>query len=213
MSTDDDIYSYQICIENIKARMIFIGDEYASRSEDVRIRYVSDAGPLFRFEGACLQLRKTLEFLVLSSLSANRKIYQEHWTNFRRENNLSKLAKNLQRVSRFDGRILPISVRKPKLDTCGTFSLTSSNRQLEVSDIVSWHGRLGNILHAENPYRQEDRVGEYQSLLSEACESVRKALQYHIAPLYDGSLLFVQMNNNSQHVTCHKLRHEEFHDV
>lgn len=211
MQTSDVILEYVRMMNEIKARMNFIRLEFASRSENLTVQRFDQMDPILRFVGTCLQLRKILELVVLSCLVTRGKRLEEQRRFLRKENDLRKIVTKLAAISPFDGKFLPISVRKPSKGQ--PVRSAENDKQLCSKVLEDCYGKLGDILHSRNPIQKPSDIRGLQSMHASVCAQLIAAMRYHTAPLHDGKLLLTYMNGSREAVTCCRLNPKELEDV
>lgn len=143
MATDDDIDRYIACMRKIKMRVEIIKPFLA--------KTVSTGHPLTDAEFVCLQIRKVLELIALSSLCAHREKYEEvekefhtHW----------KAVKILKKIEKFNPNFYPVPYNE-KINP-GTGRVGAAEKKtagfLTRSEFETAMNRCGEFLHSSNPY-------------------------------------------------------------
>ncbi|TKA94167.1 hypothetical protein FAZ78_23820 [Cereibacter changlensis] len=193
---NQEIELYLRCLREIKMRLDFVREDY--------VRPASlEAVPIMKFENACLQVRKVVEYLAFASLASNRQLYETEWSGFVRENDFSKLLRRLQKIN---PQFLPTSVSIEGLNSSGEWLMKDNEFQLEPHVLTSTYGRLGNVLHAKNPYSDSTNWEEYQTFLRQGVKAIISAIQDHVAILATGEHLLVRMSGNDQPIQPYILR-------
>ena len=106
-----------------------------------------------RVESVCLQLRMLLELVVFSSLVSNKDVWEKSQKELRSSQDISKKIRELKRLH-------PNFYPRP-VDAVGSASgeepVERTEGFLSEDRLIEVYGRLGGILHAENPLgRQTD---------------------------------------------------------
>lgn len=100
-----------------------------------------------RVESICLQLRMLVELIVFSSLVSNKDVWQKSKKELQSSQDIGKKLRELKRLH-------PKFYPKPvDLRTSGSGKEPSDLTEgfLNEDKLIKVYGRLGNILHAENP--------------------------------------------------------------
>ena len=133
-----------------------------------------------RVESICLQLRMLLELIVFSSLISNKDVWQKSKREMQSSQDISKKLRELRRLHpNFYPRPVDlgnhVSGEEPR-DRTGGF--LSEDRLMDV------YGRLGNILHADNPMGKGTNYRCYIDTVPEWISQVKDLLQCHKVYLY-----------------------------
>ena len=140
-----------------------------------------------RVESVCLQLRMLLELVVFSSLVSNKDVWKRSQKELQSSQDISKKLKELRRLH-------PEFYPKP-VDLDGSISGEEPGERtggfLDEDELIRVYGRLGGILHAENPmgkaidYRYYmDSVPEWISLLLGLLDCHKVYLYHHPEEFY-----------------------------
>ena len=133
-----------------------------------------------RVESICLQLRMVLELIVFSSLVSNKDV----WQRSRRELQSSQdISKKLRELKRIHPNFYPSPMDMEATASSGepsdrTEGFLSEDRLTEV------YGRLGNILHAENPLGKETDYRYFINAVPGWLAEVMNLLECHKVYLY-----------------------------
>ena len=133
-----------------------------------------------RVESICLQLRMLLELIVFSSLVSNKDVWQRSQKELQSSQDISKKLKELKRLHpNFYPR--PVDLQE---STPGGELADRTEGFLSEDNLIEVYGRLGNILHAENPMGKET---DYQCFIDAApgwISQVQNLLECHKVYLY-----------------------------
>lgn len=107
------------------------------------------------FESICLQLRKILEIIAMSSLISNKKVFNTVKTEIFKEWNAKNIIKEIEKYSK---NVFPIeSYEYCEFDTSNIFEFT--NKAIKTSKPIlskdlfcEIYDRCGGILHIANPF-------------------------------------------------------------
>ena len=136
-----DIAQYCGLMEEVKSKVESIEQLMAMPGITIRTRV----------ESICLQLRMLLELIVFSSLVSNKDVWQSSQKDLQSSQDISKKVKELKRLhpnfypSPVD-QVGSIPGEEPDYRTDGF---------LTEGKLIEVYGRLGNILHADNPLGKE----------------------------------------------------------
>ncbi|MGP3696165.1 hypothetical protein [Rhodobacter sp. NSM] len=193
---NQEVEVYVRCLWEVKVRLDFVKEDYV-RPASLK------AVPVMKFENACLQVRKILEFLAFASLASNRQLYEMEWSGFFKENDFSRLLRRLEKIN---PQFLPTSVSIAGRNSSGEWLMTDNEFQLKPQVLTSTYGRLGNVLHSKNPYSDSVNWEEYQTFLRQSVKAIISAIQNHVAILATGEHLLVRMNGNGRPISANILR-------
>ncbi|KEO88771.1 hypothetical protein EH31_15150 [Erythrobacter longus] len=117
-------------------------------------------------ELALLQLRKCYELIAFASISANQKQYSLNRKRFEKDWRIAEIVKNVEKIN---PRFLPVGVRRiiTDGDTEAPHELLPNGFSITSKELLSWHGRIGELMHASNPYSSKP---QYLKLHGWACE-------------------------------------------
>ena len=158
---------------------------------------------VYAFQSACLQLRLAIEQVAFASLVAMRATCEEQWVAYRKENDFGRL---LARLAKINPRFLPTSVKLLGRDERGMMRMIDGDVQLSRFDLEEMYGRLGNVLHARNPFKREMPLDDYRARLRENTKRLRDYLGVHAAHFPDGSVILVDMLVLRDGIRSHRLR-------
>jgi hypothetical protein len=192
----EEVRLYIGCMADVKLRADHIRESYAVRAHEHGVAQMD-------FEAACLQLRMIIELIAFASLASNRELYENVWSGYRKHNDFSVLTKRLRQIN---PRFLPTSVLLQGRDARGVTQMIDASDQLDVDRLVSAHGKLGNVLHAHNPYRPKLPIAEQQELLRSMTKHLIRCLQNHVAILSSGEHLLVSMKGNNESIGAYLLK-------
>ena len=136
-----DIIQYCGLMEEVKFRVESINQLMAMPGITIQTRV----------ESICLQLRMLLELIVFSSLVSNKDVWRRSQKELQSSQDISKKLKELKRLHpKFYPNPVDLDGSNPGEEPAHrTEGFLSEDRLTQV------YGRLGNILHAENPLGKE----------------------------------------------------------
>ena len=163
-------------------------DQYCDLMEEVRLR-VESINQLMempgitirtRVESVSLQLRMLLELIVFSSLVSNKDVWQRSQRQLQSSQDMSKKLKELKRLH---SRFYPVPVdhreRTPEDEPA-----EREEGFLNEDKLIKVYGRLGNILHADNPMGKQTDHRYFIDEVPEWISQVQNLLECHKVHLY-----------------------------
>ena len=165
-----DIAQYCDLMEEVKSRVEAINQLMAMPGITIRTRV----------ESICLQLRMVLELIVFSSLVSNKDV----WQGSRKELQSSQdMSKKLRELKRLHPNFYPSPV---DLDGSipGGEPVHRTDGFLSEDKLIEVYGRLGNILHAENPLGKETDYRFFIDSVPGWLSEVMNLLECHKVYLY-----------------------------
>ena len=136
-----DIAQYCDLMEEVKFRVEAVNQLMAMPGITIRTRV----------ESICLQLRMLLELIVFSSLVSNKDVWQRSQRELQSSQDISKKLRELKRLHP-DFYSIPVDLDG---STSGEEPVHRIEGFLSEDKLIEVYGRLGNILHAENPLGKE----------------------------------------------------------
>ena len=133
-----------------------------------------------RVESICLQLRMLLELIVFSSLVSNKDVWRRSQKELQSSQDISKKLKELNRIH-------PNFYPKPvDLRACSSGEEPTDRTEGFLSEmkLIEVYGRLGNILHAENPMGKETDYRFFINAVPGWLSLVMNLLECHKVYLY-----------------------------
>ena len=133
-----------------------------------------------RVESICLQLRMLLELIVFSSLVSNKDVWQRSQKELQGSQDISKKVKELKRLHpNFYPSPVDLDASAP-----GEEPVDRAEGFLNEVRLIEVYGRLGNILHAENPMGKETDYRFFIDSVPRWLSEVMKLLECHKVYLY-----------------------------
>ena len=170
-----------------QAETLDIG-QYCDLMEEVKAR-VESVGKLMelpgitnrtRVESVSLQLRMLLELIVFSSLVSNKDVWQRSQKELQSSQNINNRLKELKRLH---PEFYPKPIDLQQSAAVGEpVSLTRGF--LGEDDLIKVYGRLGNILHADNPLGKETDYRYFLDTVPHWITQVKNLLECHKVYLY-----------------------------
>lgn len=164
---------YADCMEEIKRRVAVV----TGFLEGPR----TTGHPITDVEFICLQFRKILELIAMSSLCANRNEYERVRTSFSKDWRVAKILKVIRGIN-------PNYYPKPSVQRCD-----ETGRVVEVvpvqggylteAEFLKVHGKCGDYLHGWNPYSKRPDLNAARASFKEWLAKIISLLNQHQAQL------------------------------
>jgi hypothetical protein len=187
MSAEPDYSSYSKCMEEIKRRQRAI-DDILSGNQTTSFRYTN-------VEFVCLQFRKIFELIILASLASHSHMFEGLTRKLSKEWQIGKI---IDLVKRRNAAFYPRPINRLPSDKPGVKDEWTevATGFLTVEKLIAAHGLIGNIMHANNPYKEEFLLDGIEREFPTWREEVIRLLNNHLVEFPDdNSLLYVGMQN------------------
>ena len=190
MSTD--IVKYCNCMKETRQRINLV--------LSILDRSVTTDHDVFDTELIFVQLRKTLELMVMASIAANRAKYSAAYTNFATHWNAKRMLKYLEKVN---PNFYPIPVEAELLSTNeegnNYWRLEKiADGFLTKDEFVSLYKLCGKILHAKNPFDPQDPVIQLGYSVTQWVSRIQRLLAMHIVHLTDSDNFIVTIQEGGE---------------
>lgn len=187
MATDDDIQRYIACMQEIKKRVEVVKPFFD--------KAVTTGHPITDAEFICLQLRKILELIALSSLCAHREQYEEVRKSFRTD---WKAEKIFGEIEKLNPNFYPLPyIQKSINPETGRVNALDEKKEgfLTRVEFKTAYDRCSAFLHAYNLYSFKPAdLDELRETCREWIVKIIELLNTHIIQLIDDrKRLYVQM--------------------
>lgn len=162
-------------------------------------------------ELCCLQLRKCIELIVMSSLVANAETYLGIYKRLGKDWKAPLISKDLERIN---PNFYPTPIRIiPHDDRPDEFIKFDDGNYISCNALLDYYEKIGAIMHSENPFGNPIDYSEYEMLIRRCRDEIINLLNVHLAHLSDGkSMLYVVMQSNKDkkvHITYFQIKSEE----
>ena len=183
-----DTQGYRLCMQEFKQRLLVF---------NVAMTPVDEPGKYLvgNVELAALQLRKMYELVGFASLSANLERYAKARKRYEKDWNLADI---LGRIERVNPTFLPHGLDETYIDYNGrpTLNIADNGLHIDKRTLLAHHGRLGQILHAKNPYSEEVNYSEWHAWLHERATELVALMTLHAVSIeYRKTLYRVAMRD------------------
>jgi hypothetical protein len=160
-------------------------------------------------EFLCLQFRKILELIALSSLVANRAEYIKQHEKFAKHCNARLIFQDLERIN---PGYYPVPTNQVVKEKNGEkyFDLQQVlDGYLTKEEFIKIYNNCGRMMHAENPYGQKKDIIALRKLFPIWRDKIVKLLNHHNITLVDNDTMIIGLMHGSedgqQHVFEFKL--------
>ncbi|MBL8524475.1 MAG: hypothetical protein JNN20_12360 [Betaproteobacteria bacterium] len=147
-------------------------------------------------ESAVLQIRMILELIALGSIAANKELFETNRMRFEKHWNPADIVKDVEKINpNFYPRPI-IEVPSPTPGVTNDLKPITTGF-LTRQELVSLHGRCGEVLHARNPYGKQRDSSWFRTQIPTWLERIRCLLNSHqIYLLGDEAFYLVHMQED-----------------
>ena len=186
MSKNPDYANYIKCMEELKRRQNAI-DEVVSGHRSTSFKYTN-------IEFISLQYRKIFELIVLASLASHHHLFEGLTRKLTKE---WEIAKIVRLVEAKNSGFYPKPIDRVPSDQPGTKDnwIDVDSGFLALPELVAAHGLIGNIMHANNPYRTEPISDRLEPQFAPWRGKLLRLLNNHLVRLPEGNILYVGMQS------------------
>jgi hypothetical protein len=178
----DDTNLYTNCMEEVRFRLNFV--------KELPARNGSTGFQLIDQELVFLQLRKIVELIAFSSLTANKAKYGAAYKKFATVWNAKELLRDLEEMN---PEFYPLPVQPPQVQSDGTKHCAAVDDSLTKEDFVSLYDLASTFLHVGNPFSGVSPAVKMRYSVRQWLERIQALLRLHIVRLVDGALWIVQI--------------------
>ena len=193
-------------------------DKYIKQMEEVKKR-IDVAGAFVRgeinsrylattAESAALQLRKMLELIALSSLVANCEQYEKHHGDFKKDWNVKKILRKLEKVN---PKFYPVPTKQKQISRGLYNSPEIQSGYLTREDFTVLYNKCSDILHTSNPFAEQRNPNLTDFLWKEVPEWMDKImtlLNHHHIRLIDDSRMYIVLMQEKNDGNVHMYKFE-----
>ncbi|MCK1514920.1 hypothetical protein IVB22_20585 [Bradyrhizobium sp. 190] len=187
MASNPDYANYARCMEEIKRRLSAI-DEILHDQKSTSYRYTN-------VEFVALQFRKIFELVILATLASHQQFFEGLSRKLAKEWQVSKIVAIVEKKNRgfYPEPIDRIPTGKEGVKDEWK-SITSGF--LTLNELIEAHGKIGALMHANNPYREEKSLTEMEGLFPIWRERLMRLLNNHLVKFPDdATVLYVGMQS------------------
>jgi hypothetical protein len=148
---EPDYINYKRCMEEIKRRRTAI-NEIISGSKTTSFNYTN-------IEFVALQFRKIFELIILATLASNHHLFEGLTRKLSKEWQVSKIIEIVEKKNP-DFYPRPIDRIPSQEEGIEDEWKDVLSGYLSLDELIVAHGKIGNLMHANNPYREEIMLDE-----------------------------------------------------
>lgn len=186
MSIHHQAKKYQECMEEAKRR-IEVVDKVISHEITTNI-LITDV------ELMCIQIRKILELIALSSVAANQAEYQKVRSNLATLWNAKDILKNIEAINpKYYPE--PILLQAWNGDPNKTRTQPVRAKYLTRDELLDIYARCGGLLHAQNPFSRRKDFQQATKVVPNWLKKIKTLLDKHIVNLVDSDIMFMVILN------------------
>ncbi|WP_311567421.1 hypothetical protein [Photobacterium arenosum] len=174
-----DFQEYRKIMEEIKKRIEVIT---ALLNGKINLPYKT-----VQVETLLLQVRMVLELVALSTLAANREVFEANQKKFRNSWRVSNIIKDVEKLN---NDFYPIPLQHIQKDGVDLLDEVTSGR-MELSDLIKIHGQCGERLHAQNPYDKEFPIEYFEKNIPDWMNKVMRLLALHKIKLLNDDIFYL----------------------
>jgi hypothetical protein len=141
-------------------------------------------------EFMCLQIRKILELISLSSLVMNHELFEKEKIKYQKFWHAQRILNDIERLNP-DFYPIPI-ITSPPIDKEAKFLLKEREDDfLSKADFVKIYEKCGKIMHADNPFGSKSDGVYYQNQIGIWLTKITKLLNCHKIKLADDDMFYL----------------------
>ena len=173
-------------MEEIKRRRIAISD-ILSGLKTTSFKYTN-------IEFVSLQFRKIFELIILATLASNQHLFEGLTRKLSKEWQISKIIEIVQKKN---SAFYPHPVDRVVSQQDGVKDEWKDvpSGYLTIEELIVAHGKIGNLMHANNPYREEFMLDEIEKHFPTWGDKIVRLLNNHLVRFPDETLLYVGMQS------------------
>ncbi|HTF19704.1 MAG TPA: hypothetical protein VK658_16640 [Chryseolinea sp.] len=177
-----ELNKYESCLFEIKKRVEVVTDYVTGKKTTGYL--------ITEVEFICLQFRKIIELIALSSLVANKSEYEKQHAKFNEHWNARLIFQDLERLNpNFYPRPSTQTVKTSK-DGQKYFDLKEiSTGFMKKEDALKIYEKCGGILHADNPYRGEKNIKDIRNQFPTWLKRLMILMNHHSIMPIDGTII------------------------
>jgi hypothetical protein len=185
-----DVYKYQDNLFDIKMRTSIITTHLTGQSTT---NYL-----ITEVEFLCIQFRKILELIALSSMVANKEEYSKHHEKFAKHYNARLIIQDLERINP-DFYPKPTIQIEREVDGKKIFDLQPLNEgYLTKDEFLEVYEKCGGMLHAENPFGHKRDIKKLHAEFPIWLNKIIKLLNHHNIMLVDGETMVIGLMHGAK---------------
>jgi hypothetical protein len=187
MTIGPDYANYIKCMEEIKRRQLAV-DEMLDGKKTTSFKYTN-------IEFMALQFRKIFELVILATLASHQHLFEGLVRKLAKEWQVTKIVAIIRKKN---PAFYPEPIDRMPSEKQGVKDewkpITSAF--LTLGELIEAHGRIGGLMHANNPYQEERLLNEIEDQFPIWRERLIHLLNNHLVRFPDDeTILYVGMNN------------------
>ena len=195
-SIDNPIEMYLKAMREFKQRILLVG----GMCENVYM--VKKAANIIDIESICLQIRKLLELIAMSSLIMNKQVFQQTGDKFKKMWNAKYILKDIKRIH---PEYFPMTI-SGMLKQDENEKLVMEQIDYEVlteNEFCKIYDKCGKALHVPNPFSvDENIIKEFWDVIPKWLDLIYLTMEKHIVFLYGTDLAYaVELNKLSEDIS------------
>jgi len=166
-------------MEEIKKRMLAIST--------IRSKKFTTSYSATNIEFICLQIRKILELVALSSISANKEEYARQYEKFASHWNAKRILSDIEKVNPSFYPVPHIQIIDKETGRPVRTKKVESG-YLTKDEFPDVYDKCSEVLHSSNPYGTQINYDEFEKLIPEWQFKIMRLLDFHVIQLIDSKL-------------------------
>lgn len=177
-----DISAYISVMEEIKKRTAVV---HSLLNQETNVIYRAT-----HIESMVLQVRMITELIALANLAANKKLFELNKSKFEKHWHPDKILKDIKVLNQ---NFYPIPIKEvpPEEEGVKNQLVGLKNGFLTQAQLVTVHGRCGNLLHAKNPYGKGVDYEWYEEMVPQWMEKIMALLNCHQIKLLNDKVFYL----------------------
>ena len=199
MAHGPDYDSYKKCMEELKRRQ-FAVDEMLDGKNTTSFKYTN-------VEFIALQFRKIFELVVLATLASHQHLFEGLARKLAKEWQVTKVVAIVRKKN---PAFYPEPIDRVPAAGQGIKDEWNSIKSsyLTLDELIEAHGKIGGLMHANNPYNEERLLNEIENQFPIWREKLIRLLNNHLIRFPDDeTILYVGMQSADEgtvHMTLFK---------
>lgn len=198
------IEMYLKAMYEFKQRILFVG----SMCENIYM--VKKAANIIDIENICLQIRKLLELIAMSSLIMNKQAFQQAGEKFAKMWNAKYILKDIKRIH---SEYFPITISGVlKEDENGHSVMDEIDYEVLTEDtFCKIYDKCGKALHVPNPFSVDDNIiKEFWDVIPKWLDLILLTMEKHIVFLYGTDFAYaIELNELSANISYTLLKKKQ----
>ena len=177
---------YTICMDEIKIRVKIV--------EQVLNNKINTSYLIVNVELVCIQIRKILELIALSSIVANKEEYQKVKKAIERAWKTKEILKELNLINP-NYYPQPITLECWNGDNNNTRTKPVKSGFLTREELLNIYAICSDMLHAQNPFAEKKQFNRILKLVPTWLKKIKTLTNIHIIQLIDENTMIISIIN------------------